>query len=159
LSQNRSTTTITEENKPEPLNDIIESDQAVETDAKVAEELRILSENNEGIEIEEIVTAHATVKEPLLKYMMRKKRQRLQREEIILINLSRQLDKHTAEIEKMSSVLQSIQKYIKPLRKQQPELMKQLQSQIKEIQKQTSQVQKYVIKKKRRIYLDHCLTS
>ena len=141
---------MTEENKPEPLDDIIESDQAVEPDAKVADELRILPENNEGIKIEEIVTAHATVKEPLLKYMMRKKRQTLQREEIILINISKQLDKQTAEIEKMSSVLQSIQKYIKPLRRQQPELMKQLQSQIKEIQKQTSQVQRSIIKRKRR---------
>ena len=141
---------MTEENKPEPLDDIIESDQAVEPDAKVADELRILPENNEGIKIEKIVTAHATVKEPLLKYMMRKKRQRPQREEIILINISKQLDKQTAEIEKMSSVLQSIQKYIKPLRRQQPELMKQLQSQIKEIQKQTSQVQRSVIKRKRR---------
>ena len=141
---------MTEENKPEPLDDIIESDQAVEPDAKVADELRISYENNEGIEIEEIVTAHATVKEPLLKCMLRKKRQRLQREEIILINISKQLDKQTAEIEKMSSVLQSIQKYIKPLRKQQPELMKQLQSQVKEIQKQASQVQRYVIKRNRR---------
>ena len=141
---------MTNENNPEPLNDIIESDQAVEPDAKVAEELRILPENNEGIEIEEIVTAHATVKAPLLKYMIRKKR-RLQREKIILINISKQLDKQAAEIERMSSVLQSIQKYIKPLRKQQQELMKQLQSQIKEIQKQTSQVQKHVIKRKRRI--------
>jgi hypothetical protein len=142
---------MTNENNPEPLNDIIESDQAVEPDAKVAEELRILPENNEGIEIEEIVTAHATVKAPLLKYMIRKKRQRLQREKIILINISKQLDKQAAEIERMSSVLQSIQKYIKPLRKQQQELMKQLQSQIKEIQKQTSQVQKHVTKRKRRI--------
>jgi hypothetical protein len=142
---------MTNENNPEPLNDIIESDQAVEPDAKVAEELRILPENNEGIEIEEIITAHATVKTPLLKYMIRKKRQRLQREKIILINISKQLDKQAAEIERMSSVLQSIQKYIKPLRKQQQELMKQLQSQIKEIQKQTSQVQKHVTKRKRRI--------
>ena len=142
---------MTNENNPEPLNDIIESDQAVEPDAKVAEELMILPENNEGIEIEEIVTAHATVKAPLLKYMIRKKRQRLQREKIILINISKQLDKQAAEIERMSSVLQSIQKYIKHLRKQQQELMKQLQSQIKEIQKQTSQVQKHVTKRKRRI--------
>lgn len=142
---------MTNENNPEPLNDIIESDQAVEPDAKVAEELRILPENNEGIEIEEIVTARATVKAPLLKYMIRKKRQRLQREKIILINISKQLDKQAAEIERMSSVLQSIQKYIKPLRKQQQELMKQLQSQIKEIQKQTSQVQKHAIKRKGRI--------
>ena len=141
---------MTNENNPEPLNDIIESDQAVEPDAKVADELGILPENNEGIKIEEIVTAYATVKEPLLKYMMRKKRQRLQREEIISINISKQLDKQTAEIEKMSSVLQSIQKYIKPLQKQQLELMKQMQSQIKEIQKQTSQVQRYVTKRKRR---------
>ena len=32
---------MTEESKPEPLNDIIESDQAVEPDAKVAEELSV----------------------------------------------------------------------------------------------------------------------
>ena len=110
----------------------------------------MLPENKEGIEKEEIVRAYATLKVPLLKYIMSKKPQRLQREKIILINISKQLDKQTAEIEKMSSVLQSIQKYIKPLRRQQPELMKQLQSQIKEIQKQTSQVQRSVIKRKRR---------
>ena len=141
---------MNEENEPEPLKDIIESDQAVEPDAKVAEELRMLPENKEGIGNEEIITAYATVKAPLLKYIISKKRT-LQREKIILIRISKQLDKQAAEIERMSSVLQSIQKYIKPLQRRQPELIKQLQLQIKEIQKQTSQVQKYIIKRKRRM--------
>ena len=141
---------MNEENEPEPLKDIIESDQAVEPDAKVAEELRMLPENKEGIGNEEIITAYATVKAPLLKYIISKKRT-LQREKIILIRISKQLDKQAAEIERMSSVLQSIQKYIKPLQRGQPELIKQLQLQIKEIQKQTSQVQKYIIKRKRRM--------
>jgi hypothetical protein len=141
---------MNEDNEPEPLKDIIESDQAVEPDAKVAEELRMLPENKEGIGNEEIITAYATVKAPLLKYIISKKRT-LQREKIILIRISKQLDKQAAEIERMSSVLQSIQKYIKPLQRRQPELIKQLQLQIKEIQKQTSQVQKYIIKRKRRM--------
>ena len=142
---------MNEDNEPEPLKDIIESDQAVEPDAKVAEELRMLPENKEGIGNEEIITAYATVKAPLLKYIMSKRGQGLQREKIILINISKELDKQAAEIERISSALQSIQKYIKPLRRQQPELIKQLQSQIKEIQKQTSQLRKYVIKRKRRM--------
>ena len=38
---------MTEENEAEPLEDIIESDQAVEPVARVAEELRMLPENKE----------------------------------------------------------------------------------------------------------------
>ena len=37
-----------ENNEPELLEDIIESDLAVEPDAKVAEELRMLPEDEEG---------------------------------------------------------------------------------------------------------------
>jgi hypothetical protein len=50
---------MSEENDSEPLEDVIESDQAVVPDAKVAEELRMLPENEEGNEREEIVTACA----------------------------------------------------------------------------------------------------
>jgi len=38
---------MTKESGPEPLKDIIESDQAVEPVARVAEELRMLPENKE----------------------------------------------------------------------------------------------------------------
>ena len=138
---------MTKENEPEPLKDIIESDQAVEPDANVAEELRMLPEDKESIEREEMVTAYATGKLPLLRYVISKKRQRLHREENILINLSKQLDKQTAEIERMSSLLQSIQEYVKSLRRQQSESIKQLQSQINKIQKHASQIQKCIIKR------------
>jgi len=138
---------MTKENEPEPLKDIIESDQAVEPDANVAKELRMLSEDKESIGREEMVTACATGKLPLLRYVISRKRQRLEREENILINISKQLDKQTAEIERMSSLLQSIQKYVKSLGRQQSESIKQLQSQINKIQKQASQIQKYVIKR------------
>lgn len=138
---------MTKESGPEPLKDIIESDQAVEPDANVAEELRMLPEDKESIEREEMVTAYATGKLPLLRYVISKKRQRLQIEENILINISKQLDKQTTEIERMSSLLQSIQKYVKSRRRQQSELIKQLQSQINKMQKQASQIQKYVIKR------------
>jgi hypothetical protein len=137
---------MTKENEPEPLKDVIESDQAVEPDANVAKELRMLPEDKEGIVREEMVTAYATGKLPLRIHVISKKRQRLQREENILINISKQLDTQTAEIERMSSLLQSIQKYVKSLRRQQSKL-KQLQSQINKIQKQASQIQKYVIKR------------
>ena len=133
---------MTEENGPERLKGIIESDQAVEPDASVAEELRMLPEDKESIEREEMVTAYATGKLPLLRYVISKKRQRLQREENILINISKQLDKQTAEIERMSSLLQSIQEYVKSLRRQQSESIKQLQSQINKIQRHVSQIQK-----------------
>jgi len=46
-AKTRSITTMTEENEAEPLEDIIESDQAVEPVARVAEELRMLPENKE----------------------------------------------------------------------------------------------------------------
>jgi hypothetical protein len=137
---------MTEENEPERLKDIIESDQAVEPDANVAEELRMLPGYKESIEREEMVTAYATGKLPLLRYIISKKRQRLQGEENILINISKQLDKQTAEIERMSSLLQSIQEYVKSLRRQQSESIKQLQSQINKIQRHASQIQKCVIK-------------
>jgi hypothetical protein len=138
---------MTEENGPERLKDIIESDQAVEPDANVAEELRMLPEDKESIEREEMVTAYATGKLPLLRYVISKKRQRLHREENILINISKQLDKQTAEIERTSSLLQSIQEYVKSLRRQQLESIKQLQSQINKIQKHASQIQKCIIKR------------
>ena len=138
---------MTKESGPEPLKDIIESDQAVEPDANVAEELRMLPEDKESIEREEMVTAYATGKLPLLRYVISKKRQRLQIEENILINISKQLDKQTTEIERMSSLLQSIRKYVKSRKRQQSELIKQLQSQINKMQKQASQIQKYVIKR------------
>ncbi len=138
---------MTKESEPEPLKDIIESDQAVEPDANVAEELRMLPEDKESIEREEMVTAYATGKLPLVRYVISKKRQRLQIEENILINVSKQLDKQTTEIERMSSLLQSIRKYVKSRRRQQSELIKQLQSQINKMQKQASQIQKYVIKR------------
>jgi hypothetical protein len=138
---------MTEENGPERLKDIIESDQAVEPDANVAEELRMLPEDKESIEREEMVTAYATGKLPLLRYVISKKRQRLHREENILINISKQLDKQTAEIERTSSLLQSIQEYVKSLRRQQSESIKQLQSQINKIQKHASQIQKCIIKR------------
>ena len=137
---------MTEENGPERLKDIIESDQAVEPDANVAEELRMLPEDKESIEREEMVTAYATGKLPLLRYVISKKRERLPREENILINISKQLDKQTDEIERMSSLLQSIQEYVKSLRRQQSESIKQLQSQINKIQRHASQIQKCVIK-------------
>lgn len=138
---------MTKESGPEPLKDIIESDQAIEPDANVAEELRMLPEDKESIEREEMVTAYATGKLPLLRYVISKKRQRLQIEENILINVLKQLDKQTTEIERMSSLLQSIRKYVKSRRRQQSELIKQLQSQINKMQKQASQIQKYVIKR------------
>lgn len=138
---------MTKESEPEPLKDIIESDQAVEPDANVAEELRMLPEDKESIEREEMVTAYATGKLPLVRYVISKKRQRLQIEENILTNVSKQLDKQTTEIERMSSLLQSIRKYVKSRRRQQSELIKQLQSQINKMQKQASQIQKYVIKR------------
>lgn len=129
------------------LEDIIESDLAVEPDAKVAEELRMLPEDKETSDNEEIKTAYAVVNMPFSEHMIdTKKRQRTQKENGAL-NISKQLDKQTVEIERMSSVLQSAHKYTKPLRTQ-PQLIKQLQSQIKQIQRQTLQVQKYVTKKK-----------
>jgi hypothetical protein len=48
---------MSEENDSEPLEDVIESDQAVE--------LRMLPENEEGSEREEIVTACAVAKIPV----------------------------------------------------------------------------------------------
>jgi hypothetical protein len=56
---------MSEENDSELLEDVIESDQAVVPDAKVAEELRMLPENEEGSEREEIVTACAVAKIPV----------------------------------------------------------------------------------------------
>jgi hypothetical protein len=136
---------IEEDDDSEPLKDVLESDQAVEPDAKVAEELRILSQQEDSSEKEEKITAYAIAKIPLLEYVINKKReQRLQKETTILTNVSRQLDKQTTETERISSVLlHSIHKYIKyKARPQQQKLIKQ-------VQKQTSQVQKYVTKKKK----------
>ena len=134
---------MTKENEPEPLKDVIESDQAVEPDANVAKELRMLPEDKEGIVREEMVTAYATAKMQLLEYITTKKRRR-QKETIRLFNISMQLDKQTTEIKRISSVLQHIQKHIRPLERQRSEFIKRLQSKIKHIQKQTSQIQKYV---------------
>jgi hypothetical protein len=53
----------------EPLKDLIESDQAVEPDANVAEELKMLPEDEEGSDKEEMVTVHAVDKMPLSEYI------------------------------------------------------------------------------------------
>ena len=81
---------MTEENKPEPLDDIIESDQAVEPDAKIAEELMTLNKKQAMI-------ATYTAAKSLQK---RRQRQRRQQKETAtaLINISKQLDKQSAEI-------------------------------------------------------------
>jgi hypothetical protein len=127
---------MTEENESEPLKDVMESDQAVEPEAKVAEELRMLTENEEGSQKKEVVTAYAIAGMPLLEYIISKKQQRRQKENTTttLIDISKQLNKQTTEIERIGSVLQYIQKHIKPLAIHQLELIKQLQSQIKQIQ-------------------------
>ena len=115
----------------EPLKDLIESDQAVEPDANVAEELKMLPEDEEGSDKEEMVTVHAVDKMPLSEYInSSKKWQRRQKENTPSIGVSKQLNKQTAEIERMNSVLKSIQKHVKHIERQQPELIKQLQSQI-----------------------------
>jgi hypothetical protein len=112
-------------NESEPIKDVIESDQAVEPDVKVAEELKALHEK------EDMVTAYTAAKTLIPESTISKKRQRQRRqrqrrqekETTALINISKQLDKQTTEIKRISSVLQHIQK-------------------------QTSQIQKYVTKKK-----------
>jgi hypothetical protein len=112
-------------NEPEPLKEVIESDQAVEPDVKVAEELKVLHEK------EDMATAYTAAKVLIPEYTISKKQQRQRRqrqrrqekETTALINISKQLDKQTTEIKRISSVLQHIQK-------------------------QTSQIQKYVTKKK-----------
>lgn len=137
-----------EDNESEPLKDIIESDEAVEPDAKAAEELIALQEK------EDMQTAYTAAKIliPAEPTSSKKRHQRRQKENTAttIINISKQLYKQTAEIERTSSILQSIQKYIKPL-KQQSELINQVQSQIEHIQKQISQIQKYIAKKKNTI--------
>ena len=134
-------------NEPEPLKEVIESDQAVEPDVKVAEELKVLHEKDD------MVTAYAAAKTLIPESTISKKRQRQrrqtqqrqrQKETTTLINISKQLDKQTTEIKRISSVLQHIQKHIRPLERQRSEFIKRLQSKIKHIQKQTSQIQKYV---------------
>ena len=138
-------------NESEPLKDVIESDQAVEPDVKVAEELRTLQEK------EDMVTAYAASKILIPESTVSKKQQRQDQHEIrqrqrrrrrqqkettTSVNISRQLDKQATEIKRISSILQSIQKHIKLLERQRSEF-------IKLIQKQTSQIQRYVTKKKK----------
>jgi hypothetical protein len=129
-------------NESEPLKDVIESDQAVEPEAKVAEELKVLHEK------EDMATAYTAAKILIPEYTISKKQQqrrqrqrRQEKETTALINISKQLDKQTTEIKRISSVLQLVQKRIKTLERQRSEFIKQ-------IQKQTSQIQKYVTKKK-----------
>src|SRR5919197_5518162 len=140
-------------NESEPLKDVIESDQAVEPDVKVAEELRTLQEK------EDMVTAYAASKilipestvskkqqrqdqHEIRQRQRRRRRRRRQKETTTSVNISRQLDKQATEIKRISSILQSIQKHIKLLERQRSEF-------IKLIQKQTSQIQRYVTKKKK----------
>ena len=78
-----------EGNESEPLIDVIESDQAVEPDAKIAEELMTLNKKQAMI-------ATYTAAKSLQK---RRQRQRQQKETATaLINISKQLDKQSAEI-------------------------------------------------------------
>jgi Zn-dependent peptidase ImmA (M78 family) len=104
----------------------------------VAEELIASQEK------QDMLTAYAAAKVLIPESTISKKIQRQQQKEnTTLINISKQLDKQTAEIKRIGSILQSIQKHIKLLERQRSEFMKQ-------IQKQTSQIQKYVTQKKKR---------
>ena len=72
----------TKENEYEPLKDIIESDQAVEPDAKVFEELKVVpEEEEEGSEKEKMVIAYATHKRQLVEHTIsRRQHQRRRRQ-------------------------------------------------------------------------------
>src|ERR687887_658172 len=71
----------TEENECEPLKDIIESDLAVEPDAKVVEELKMLPKEEECSEKEKMVIAYAIYKRQLVGHTISKiQHQRRQRQ-------------------------------------------------------------------------------
>jgi hypothetical protein len=91
--------------EPEPLKDVIESDQAVEPDAKEAEELMILNKKQRMIVEYAMIPESTTGK--------KQQQRRRQRQKETLFNISKQLDRQTAEIKRISSLLQSIQKHIK----------------------------------------------
>ena len=118
----------TEGNESEPLKDIIESDQAVEPDVKVAEEL-IASQEKEDMLIAyaaaRVLIPESTISKKIQRQQrrQRQRRRQQQKENTTLINISKQLDKQTSEIERIGSILQSIQKHIKLLEMQRSEFM------------------------------------
>ena len=125
----------TEGNESEPLKDIIESDQAVEPDVKVAEEL-IASQEKEDMLIAyaaaRVLIPESTISKKIQRQQrrQRQRRRQQQKENTTLINISKQLDKQTTEIKKIGSILRSIQKHIKLLERQRSEFMKQIQNRL-----------------------------
>jgi hypothetical protein len=113
-------------------------------DVEVAEgqELEVLPKNEEE-EKEEILLTEAisttTPKRPKVAKM--KPSVRSQHKETTLANISEQLQKQSAKIDKVGQMLQPLQKYLKSTKKQ-AELIKELQTHIKQLQKQLSQIKK-----------------
>ncbi len=104
------------------------------------QELEVLPKNEEKEEIlltEAISTT--TPKRP--KVAKIKSSVRSQHKETTLANISEQLQKQSAKIDKVGQMLQPLQKYLKSTKKQ-AQLIKELQTHSKQLQKQLSQIKK-----------------
>ena len=98
---------VIEVDESEPLKGIIESDQAVEPDANIAEELKVSHKKEWSSETESniSVTAYAAAKIPLSESSIAKKKQqkktmnkrRTKKEITTLTKISKQLDKRTTD--------------------------------------------------------------
>jgi septal ring factor EnvC (AmiA/AmiB activator) len=105
------------------------------------QELEVLPKNEEE-EKEEILLTEAistTPKRP--KAAKIKSSVRSQHNEKTLADISEQLQKQNAKIDKVGQMLQPLQKYLKSAKKE-TELIKELQIHIKQLQKQLSQINK-----------------
>ena len=120
----------------------IQKQNGEKENVEVAEgqELEVLPKNEE--EKQDILLTEAistTPKRP--KVAKTKSSVRSQHKEKNLANVSQQLQKQSAKIDKVAQMLQPLQKYLKSAKKQ-AELIKELQTHIKELQKQLSQINK-----------------
>ena len=107
------------------------------------QELEVLPKNEEEEQQqEEILLTEAISTTPKrLKVPKMKSFVRSQHKVKTLANISEQLQKQSAKIDKVGQMLQPLQKYLKSAKKQ-TELIRELQTHIKQLQKQLSQVEK-----------------
>ena len=108
------------------------------------QELEALPKNEEEEkQQEEILLTNATATTQRPKVSKMKSSVSSQHKEKTLANISEQLQKQTAKIDKLVQMFHPLQKYLKSAKKQ-AELIKELQTHIKQLQKQLSQIKKSI---------------
>jgi hypothetical protein len=116
-------------------------DEEEHVEVAEGQELEVIPKNEEEEQQDILLTEAISITPKRPKVAKTKASVRNQHKEKTLANISEQLQKQSAKIDKVGQMLQPLQKYLKSANKQ-TDLIKELQTHIKQLQKQLSQVKK-----------------